>query len=339
MANGYWKAAYESIPGAEGVTPTLSTKVIYLPVISVKADPGVDHLERDDELRGSDEPLPVIPESYAPKWDATLRGYPDLLGFFLKAMLGAPTSTAGNGVITDPASVAIPTGATRHVWSAPFYSGSTPQTFQSIFAYKDQATFFKQGGCMTDTLALTTPDKGGMQAKFSGPSMFMQRIADPSLSPSYETLALKPFLKSGLKLSWLTGAATVQDFTLNATAPVQATRTLGAGSKFPDLAEKGDGLITFSGSVAERQIDPDDFDALMAATGFSALASWLSDSFITGSYPYKLFVAMSNVQYMGGDLDELSNKRRLGASFNFKATNAGSASVVVTLVNATSSYA
>jgi hypothetical protein len=339
MASGYFKAAYENVPGTEVNNPTLSTKVIYVPVITSKPDLAPDPMERDDELRGLDEPLPVIPESYAPKWDKTLRGYPDSIGFFLKALLGAPTSTAGNGIITDAAGIPIPTGATRHVWTAPFFTGSTPQTFEGIWAYKDQGVFFKIKGCGTDTIAFETPDKGGMSVKVSGPGMYMQRISDPALSPAYESLAIRPFLKAGLKLTWLTGAAVVQDFTLNATAPVEATRTLGAGSKFPDLMEKGDGLIVFSGSVNSRSLDQDDWDAVLNSTGFSAVATWLSDTFITGSYAYKLFVTMSNVQLTGGDVDDLSNKRRLGANYNFKATNAGSASVTVQLVNATASYA
>jgi|GEM_PF-3138536 len=340
MANGYFKAAYENIPGNEANTPTLSTKLIYVPVITAKPDLAPDPLERDDELRGNDEPLAVLPESYTPKWDLVVRGYPDTLGFLLKSLLGPPVSTAGNGTtVMDPAGIAIPTGATRHVWTAPFLPGLTPQTFEGTFAYKDQATYYRLKGCATDTLSLETPDKGGMQVKASGPGMHLARITDPSLTPAYESLAIRPFFKSGLKLAWLTGTATVQDFTLSCAAPVEASRTLGAGSKFPDLMEKGDGLIVWSGTVASRQVDADDYDAMLNATGFAATATWTSDSLVVGSYPYKLFVEMSNAQLTGGDLDDLSNKRRLGASWNFKATSAGSASVKVTLVNGTASYA
>jgi hypothetical protein len=102
MANGYTHAARESVPGNENNTPTLSTKVIYEPVRSINVALNPKHLERDDELRTVDEPLAVLPEMFDPTWELEGRAYPDLLGFELATMLGNPTSTAGDGVITDP---------------------------------------------------------------------------------------------------------------------------------------------------------------------------------------------------------------------------------------------
>jgi hypothetical protein len=120
MATAYVQAAFESTPGNEINTPTLSTKTIYLPVQTGEPQLNPTLLDRNDELRGVDEPISKLPDIYDPTWGMTLRAYPDPLGFLLKNMLGAPTTTAGNGVITDPDSVAIPTGATKHVFTAPF---------------------------------------------------------------------------------------------------------------------------------------------------------------------------------------------------------------------------
>lgn len=340
MATGYMHGAGESIPGNETNTPTLSTKVIYFPLQQAKASLNPDPMERDDELRNQDEPLPVLTDAYDPSWDFTARAYPDLLGFHLKNLLGPPTTTVGNGVITDPDAVAIPTGAYKHVWTAPFGpSGVSPQTSQFQLAYKDQSVFYKVKGCATEALSLETPEKGGAIVKASGPALYLARIADPALSPAYESLAVRPFVRGNLTLpTWLGSSATHENFSLAVSNPVTAVRSLGIASKYPDVMEKDDGVITFTGSLSQRQLGTADWDALRDATAFAATARWASDSIIASAYPYKLYCVMSAAQYVGGDVDDLDNKRRHGAQFNFKATNNGSTSVVVTLVNATSSY-
>lgn len=101
MANGYLKAAYESIPGNELNSPTLSTKILYPPLITFLPKLNPAPLGRDDELRNTDQPLQALPDLYAPTWDYESRVYPDLAAFLLKLILGPPVTTAGNGVITE----------------------------------------------------------------------------------------------------------------------------------------------------------------------------------------------------------------------------------------------
>ena len=133
IALGDDRRAVESIPGNETNTPTLSTKVLYIPGLSFNSTPNVEHLTRDDEIRNLDEPIAVIPEAYSGQWSLETRMYPDSLGFLLNAMFGNPTTTAGNGVITDPAGTVIPVGAQRHVWTAPFGpAGQFPYTASQI---------------------------------------------------------------------------------------------------------------------------------------------------------------------------------------------------------------
>src|SRR3954470_24360850 len=110
MSAGYINGRLENAPVNEATaTPSLSTKSIYIPAISF--DPGLNpnSLERDDELRGLDDSVLVTPEIFAPTWSIETRMYPDLLGFMLAAQLGMPTTTAGNGVITDPDGTTVPT--------------------------------------------------------------------------------------------------------------------------------------------------------------------------------------------------------------------------------------
>src|SRR5215213_7715098 len=144
MATGYNKSQYESVVGTEVNTPTLSTKILYTPIVSMGFDPGANPLDRNDELRGSDEPTAVLSDTYAGSWSQETRAYPDSVGYRLKHILGAPTTTTGNGVITDPDAATIPTGAFKHVWTAPFGpTGDAPLTTEEILAFKDQSFFIK----------------------------------------------------------------------------------------------------------------------------------------------------------------------------------------------------
>lgn len=346
MANGYQHSAFEASggPGNEINTPTLSTKVIYSPLISVNPALNPDPMERDDELRNQDEALSVIPEQYNPEWDYEGRAYPDITGFRLKHLCGAPTSTAGDGIITDPDAVAIPTGATRHVWSSPFPGADSahPITTQEQFAYKDQAVFFKGKGAACNKLSLESPAQGGVRLKCGGPINFLGRIADPALTPTYESLAIAPFLRRHLTIkSQVINGGQVDDFSVNMENPVETARTLGFASAFPDTVEKGDGPILVSGDIPKRQLDQDDWDALLNATGFALTARWQSTVNIGATtYKYALWLEVLNAQLISGGPEALANKRRHAATYGWKATYAGTSPAVKwTLVNATTSYA
>jgi hypothetical protein len=339
---GYLKAAFESTPGNETNTPTLSTKILYTPAIEYQPNLGPDGLLRDDELRGIDEPIAGVPDDYTPDWNLSTRMYPDVAGFYLKSILGAPVTTAGNGVITDPDGTVIPTGCYRHVWTAPFGpAGANPQTMEVIAAYKDQSVFLKQKGAACDELAITTPDKGGAMMAAKGPTLYQARIADPSLTPSLEALTVLPFVRGNLSLPTnLASTGTTEDFNVTISAPAEATSSLGIASSFPDVMEKGDPPIVFSGSIPKRQFTATDYDALLNMTGFALKAKWLSAVVIAAAYRYTLWMQFLNAQYVSGAPEGLASKRRLGATFDWKSTYAGTAgSSIVTLVNATSSLA
>lgn len=342
MATGYNKSQFESVVGTEVNTPTLSTKIIYTPLIGFEFDPGVNPLERDDELRGVDEPLMVLSDTFAGTWSLNTRAYADTVAYRLKHILGAPTTTAGNGVITDPDGVVIPTNAFRHVFPSPFGpAGDAPLTTEEILAYKDQTVFAKLKGCGCEAVSLTSPETGGAMLAANGPVTYFARIADPSLTPSYESLAVRPFFQRDLVIvTWLTGSAASTDFDVNIANSIEDVNDLSVGpTQHRRGLAKGDAPITFSGSISKRLIDTDDWDGLIASTGFAAKARWTSRSIIASAYPYKLFIEFDNAQLVGGGPEGLANKRRLGGSFNWKSTYDGAgASSTVTIINATTSY-
>lgn len=341
MANGYVRGRFESTPGNETNSPTFSTKAIYVPLISFGTSLNPSPLSRDDELRNIDEPIQVLPDSHSPEWECETRLYPDLAGFFLKQMLGNPTTTTGNGVITDPDGTVIPTGAYKHVWTAPYGpSGASPLTSQWDVAYSDQSVYYKAKGAAASSLSIETPESGGAMLKTGGPANYLERVTNPSLTPSLEDLSVPPFLRSHLTIqTWLSGTATTEDFSVNVENPVEQVRSLGIASKFPDVMEKGDGPIVVSGSIPKRAVDTDDYDALLNATRFAVKARWLSTAVIASTYKYSLWLEGDGAQYVSGGNNPLVNQRTIGASFDWKMTYDGAgASSTWTLVNATSSY-
>jgi hypothetical protein len=347
VANGYLQEKIETtVPGNETNSPTLSTKIMYPVLTEYNVEPGTAPMSRDDELRAQNEQLAVIPEAFAPTWNIAGRMYPDHIGWRLTHMLGPPTTVAGDGIITNPDSTVIPVGAYRHVWTSTSSSwggtGINPYTMQQVAAYKDQSVFVKVKGCGCDTLSLTTPESGGARLAASGPALYIDdALADPSLTPAYESIATRPFERSGLTVgTWLTGsAAAKEDITLTFSQGLEAVRSLGAASKWPDLLEKAEGVLTVTGALSTRYIDPQDLAALRASTGFAVKVKWLSQTVITGSTYHALWVEGVNAQYTGGGPGTLANARRIGGTFDFALTTAGSGvACTVTLVNSTTAY-
>lgn len=342
MPNGYLRLARESFPGNELNTPTLSTKMVFPPIQSFGPKPGVKPLERDDELRNQDEPLMILPEAYEPSWQMGSRAYPDTVGMTLTLSIGMPTSTTGNGVITDLTGAVIPTGATRHRWTAPFGpSGASPLTGQFDIAYSDQEAWFKMKGAACDTFAITTPQSGGATVAASGPAVYFDAQGNPSLSPAYETLSIRPFTRGGLTLPHnLASSGVIEDFGLSISNPVEVVDTLGVASRWPDGMEKANsGPIVVSGTIPKRILSAVDMAALKEATGFELMATWVNESKIAAtSFPYKLTFQALNAQYTDGEPEALQNQRRHGASISWKSTSASSGSSVFELVNATASY-
>ena len=350
MPTSYARLAGEATPGNETTTPTYSTKKVFVPADEVEITRGEQFLERDDEMRGLSEPVPLVPETYAPTWRLRSRLYPDTIGIVLANAFGISATgetgathyaaTAGNGVITDPDSASIPTGATRHVWTAPFGpSGVSPKTHQLIGNYKDQSVCLEARGCATETISIETPEQGGAVLTASGPAAYADVVTDPALTAAYESIGVRPFMRSGLTVvTWLSGTATASDFGLQIQQPVDMIRSLGGASKYPDTVEKAEGLVVVSGSIDKRNIDTDDLAALKAGTEFATKTRWRSDTVIASSYTYGLWIELSSAQYSEGSNDPLGNKRRHGSRFGFRAARNASASVTITLVNSTASY-
>jgi hypothetical protein len=309
-------------------------------------------MERDDELRNYDQPLLEITDTYDPTWELTQRAYPDTIGWHLANILGRDsnngyTTTSGGN---DLGGTALSGSARTHTWTAPFGpSGALPQTQRLGWAYTDQSTFYTLLGAATEGLEIDTPDKGGVTAKASGPGLYLTSgsasTAITSTSPSYESPSIRPFVHANLQVSFSgtnapSSPGAASGFTVTINNPVTAIRTLGVASQFPDRMEKDDGLLTFSGTISKRNLTKTEWDAMRDLNLFTITATWTGGYISGSSGPKYGLQIVSQAQLVGGDVDDLDNKRRHGSTFNWKSVYDGStASTVVNLVNATATYA
>lgn len=343
MPKGYVREQFEDIPGYEGATVRLGTKRLFAPATSVDTGLEPKPLERDDELRNADEPLEVFEDEHDPRWSMEGRAYPDPLGFRLAHILGPPRTTAGDDArVLDPDGNRVPVGAHMHVWAAPFGpSGDAPQTTDLIAAYADEATWVHMTGCAAEELELSSGEAGGVQFRTGGPALFWAPIADPALTPIPETLAIRPFMRRGLRVvTWQGNVLDLEQFGVTITNPISADRSMGVASGFPSIVEKDDGPITVVIDAPKRKLRRADLEALQAATRFAVKALWESQNVIAATtYKYRLWLEGDGAQYTDGGPRSLENKRRIGASYRAKLTSDGAgASATFTLVNATASY-
>jgi hypothetical protein len=343
MGKAYLLEHYEDVPGYEGAVVVPSVKELFSPATSFEATPEPAPLERDDEFRGIDEPLEVSEDEHNPKWSYASRAYPDLVGFRLKHALGPPTSTPGDGKITDPDGAPIPTNCHRHVWEAPYGpSGPNPLTTDAVVAYVDENTFVHVTGCGCEEVALASGEAGGIRLTASGSALVYDPIADPAEVAAPESLAVLPFMRSEMKVvTWEGDERNIENLDVTITNPIEVARSLAAESRFPDLMEKAEGPIVVSFSVPKRHLSSAELEFLLAATRFAVKVRWASRSTIAATaYPYRLWLEGEGAQYTGGGPDALENKRRIGATYQGKLTSDGvGASSKFTLVNATASYA
>jgi hypothetical protein len=344
MALKYVEARFETgaTPGKEsGVSASFAAKTIYFPALSFSMDTQPNPLERDDEMRTVNEAIRYEQESFAPTWTMRTRMYPDTFAFMLKAHLGAPVTTAGNGVITDLGGTVMPASTNRHHWDAPYATGAAPQTVMFRVVDPESTMYWDVRGATVESLEIGVPDAGGITVTWSGKANYISNIADPALTPAYESLAIAPFLRAYATLSWLASSANTDTVSWTIGKQVEHTRTFGGASKWPDLVEHGEGVVQLSGTIDKRTINATDWAALIAATRFTSLTTFTHTSFVTGAYPYKVFIQAPNTSasYSTGGPDDIMNRKRTPASFAFRVTRDSAQSAAIEVCNATVSYA
>lgn len=341
----YVQALVEQLPNGELSSNPLSVTPFYFPATEWEWHLPAKEDDRSDEMRGSPEGLFPDIIGFGP-FEATLhhRPYANQLGLIAFCCFGAPVTTAGNGVITDPDSATIPATATRHVWDSAAL-GAAPRSFQGTFAYKsaggsDSDKWFRGKGIHIDGFNLPADfTANAFQASAKG--LYLQRlVADPTLSPTYDAPTIKPFYEPDFTVqTWLAGTGIPSGgLNFEFENPV-AEFDAYDGSKYPagfDL----DGLGPIGkGTIQTRYLDVDDFDAFIGGTSFSIKARWKSSINIAAtSYKYSMWLE-ANAQYSDFQAESLKHQIRHGATLPFVFGKGAAVSAFkLTLVNGVASY-
>lgn len=323
--------------GASTSTPyRVSTTGVFLPIRSGRITPNPSYDDRADEVRGIEGAVPKLVDGFEPAGSLAMRCYLNPMTWFLSLSGWTGTPTTGNGVITDPDGSTIPTGATRWVFAK--RGGRQAKTAQIITAYSDEGAFYKGQGYGISQWTLAR--NGDFTADLAG--LVFGNVADPNLSPSYDTQAIPHIRRGDLRISpWLAGGGPIEDFSLTCANPLirRQTSQISPSSYFPDVMEHGDERVRITGTAPASRLNDAEIDALLAGTTFAATARWQSPKVIGAtSYPYTIWFEMPACQIDGGDPDELRNARRFGGTWNFTAAwdEAAGYDAKITVVNAVS---
>lgn len=227
----------------------------------------------------------------------------------------------------------VPATATKWVFTK--RGGINARTARIRTNYADENALLEGYGFGVSSIGLNA----GAEASADLMGLYMRRlVADTTTVPAVQSESVQPFRRGDLYISALAGGGVVADWSINIANTLERIRTasLSPASDWPDLMELGDDQVAVTGTLPKRVLSGTDYDALIAATTFSMTARWMARSFIASTtMPYSLWVEMPKVQYVGGDQDELANRRRHGFSPDWFAAWDSTAGydVKITLVN------
>lgn len=304
--------------GAPTTTPyRVSTVPLYLPATAAVMNPGPSQLDRSDEIRGTLSAPIRLSETFEPSGRIATRAYVNHMAWLLHVCGFVGTPTAGNGVITDPDGSTIPVGVTRWVFTK--RGGATAKSMQMQILRPFESVFEKGQGFGASGMTLNAA--GELTMDLLG--LVWSTIADPNVTPTYDSASIPPVRRGDLTLTWLANGATATDFSISIANPIARYYDLSLGSKFPGRLEHTGEPVLATGSITKNALDTDDIAALMAGTPttFAAKARWDTGRQIAATgYNYKLWIEMPSCQLTGLDPDELSNRRRFSGRYDFIAS-------------------
>lgn len=315
----------------------------FLPGIEIGFNPGHNPLDRSDEQRGVDARLPLAENEYEPEGSVVIRNYLNYVGALLAVQFGAVDSTPGGVGVTDPDGNNIPAGVTRHVFSK--IAGVRPKSAQVTLNYGD--TYLEARGVTVPSTEFALDDDG---VKVNGTLManYVKRLnsaptgGDPA---DYDPFDILPLRRRNVSVDWGIGTANIDSIGFTLEQALEYVRDLGSRTGFPSDTERAnspEGFLRLSGTLTRRNIDDQDWDALVSAEAFAVVISMISEQDIDPtSYPYSMWVEAPLVQYSGGSGPEtLKNQARHQADYDWVASydEDSEFDVQVTLVNDVDTY-
>lgn len=332
--------------GNEGEEGEVMAEAHYLPANEVGFLPNPAMLDRSDEIRAIEGRTTGAQNDYGPTGSLITRGYTRYLGALLAILFGECTSTEGDGEeVKDPAGVAIPKKAFRHVFSKK--TGPTPRSARLTTAYFDKWVLAR--GLTINSLAFALADDG-VKATAQTMANYLTRLAvDPEDTVDQEAFSVLPFRRRNVTVTTPTLETTVLlnsiDFTMEQS--LEAVRPMGIATGWPQATERAnspEGFLRLGGSLTRRDFDSVDWDALISAAIFGLSFHFESEQAVPGveggEYPTSMWVETDGAQYTGGGPENLKQQARHEASYDWQAgaSAAEEDDFTCTIVNDVESY-
>lgn len=346
MASGdqYVELKVETSPNGESGTAAVSSVAMFQPIQEFALNPSVTFDDRTDEFRGTAEPIPPDLTGYN-QTEGTAKGrlYPRLIGMYFTPMLGYVTPTAG-GTAIDPDGGTVPAGVYLHQWNSSTLDPATIRSVQIRRSYGNTTSlFFKDTGVTVTQLDLAVGDQNQpstFEASLAG--LFQDDTVDPSLSPSYDAVTVKPFYRGNFSVStFLTGTGSPLNANFSFTNPVEPDPVLNS-SPWPSAwsrPNEAGAVPRLTINIDAKSIDPDDYAAFMGNTIFGYKMKWVSTQNAgTASYKYRMWIE-GCATFSAYEMEAMQHKLRHGATITAVAgASGGTAAFKVTLANDVSSY-
>lgn len=195
-------------------------------------------------------------------------------------------------------------------------------TLGIVAAYNEQPIF----GSGFAVNSLSVSGDGGVTGDMVG--LFVERfLTAPTLTPTYDSEAIRPVLFSDLKATWLANGGPVSGFSWRVGHQHEVSDD--AGRRTPDWPARNflSGRTELTGSMESSAFDPQDWDMMLAAATFPLTADYVIPSMIGASgSPYRCTLYAPAVQLdADGGPEAMSNKFRHGATWGWKATYSSAA--------------
>jgi hypothetical protein len=150
-----------------------------------------------------------------------------------------------------------------------------------------------------------------------------------------------PFRQGNMTIAWLSGSALTRAFTFGFNAELEQIWSPVHSSLFPtDLWYKADSLPFVSGKIDKAVVADADWAALVGGVQFAAQIEITHTQFITGAYPYAMWVDMPGCELTKNTKTAIKAERRREVSFDWESRYDHTTGLLatVTIVNATPSY-
>jgi hypothetical protein len=200
----------------------------------------------------------------------------------------------------------------------------------SIFFAPTKGDGWKASGCGLTTLAFSFEDSGALVADMVFRGLYFASDTALGITPCYETI--KPLTRSNFSFgegNMSVAESKAVDVNWAIENNITNFFSFGVDSQWPDAIEYEDLWPRVSGSLTKRQVIKEDYDLWIASGAdghFPECIQGIGVDLSTNTdvnTKFAFYMHMPAVQYMAMNPEAITNKRRIGVSFDWEARTEG----------------